>query len=343
MKDFASLTMRGRAGRLRRLAVNALEQWDVDVERLSLLSNLTNCSFRVDTRGGRTAVLRICEPACCHGKDEIAAEVSWMSALERDTDIGLCAPMPARNGELAVLAGAEGVPEPRYCMLQTWAPGVDLNDRIDRSNYADLGEIAARLHVHAGSFGLPDGVRLRKLDRVFPWSAPGFEHSERIVLFDPDNAGLFPGGRLGLFYRAIDMAQEEIDRIYTEGKGPRIIHQDLHPWNVKICRGRLFLLDFEDLIMGYPVQDIATAMFYVRFERPDSRELMAGFREGYERMLPWPEEHDGQLDLLMAARSLLLVNFLLSRENREARRDAARYVEKTESRLKELIPELAED
>jgi Ser/Thr protein kinase RdoA (MazF antagonist) len=343
MRDFASLTMNGRAGRLRRLALKALESWDLDVTRLSLLSNWTNCIFRVDISGGGRVVLRICEPSCCHGEHEIAAEVSWMAALDRDTDIGLCAPIPARNGELAVLAEVEGVPEPRYCMLQTWVPGVDLNERIDPSNYADLGEIVARLHVHAETFSLPEGVRLRALDRVFPWSAPGFEHYERIVLFDPDNAHLFPGGRLGLFYRAIDRAQEEIDRIYREGKGPRILHQDLHPWNVRICRGRLYLLDFEDLIMGYPVQDVATALFYVRFGRPDSGELTAGFREGYERILPWPEEHVGQLDLLMAARNLLLANFLLSQENPEARLNAAGYLEKTEIRLRELIPELTDD
>jgi Ser/Thr protein kinase RdoA (MazF antagonist) len=340
MKDFASLTMHGRARRLRRLAWSALENWDIDASRLRLLSNWTNGIFRVDTASGEKYVIRICDPTCCHGEHEIAAEVSWMAALDRETDIRLCAPIPARTGDLAILVGVEGVPEPRYCMLQTWVPGVDLYDRLTAASYADLGEIAAKLHVHARSFRLPPGVRIRTMDRVFPWSVPGFEHFERIVLFDPDRADLFPGDMLGFFYMAIDRVQEEVGRIYREGGKPMILHQDLHPWNVKISRGQLYLLDFEDLILGHPVQDIATALFYVRWNRENSRELLAAFRTGYERILPWPEEYEGQLELLIAARALLLVNFLLSQDNPEARRDAPEYVQMTAKRLGELIPGL---
>jgi Ser/Thr protein kinase RdoA (MazF antagonist) len=339
MKDWNSLTMHGRARRLRKLAFSALEHWEVDVSGLRLLSNWTNGIFRVDTSAGERFVVRICDPTCCHGEHEIAAETSWMAALDRETDIALCAPVPARNGELAVYVSAEGVPEPRYCMLQTWVPGVDLEERLTAATYADLGEITAKLHVHAATFGLPEGVRIRSMDRVFPWSAPGFEHFERIVLFDPEKADLFPGDRLGLFYLAIDRAQEEISRMYREGPEPRIIHQDLHPWNVKIHRGKLYLLDFEDLILGYPVQDIATALFYVRW-RDSAEELAGAFREGYERVLEWPEAFPGQIDLLIAARALLLVNFLLSQDNPEALRDAPGYIERTEKRLMELVPEL---
>jgi len=340
MKEFGTLTMRGRARRLRRLAFNALEHWDVPVSRLRLLSNWTNGIFRVDTADGRKLVLRICDPTCCHGEDEIAAEVAWLSALDRDTDLGIAAPLRTRTGELTVLTEVEGVPESRYCMLQSWVPGVDLAERLTAATYARLGVAMANLHIHAGTFRLPQGVRIRSMDRVFPWSAPGFEHFERIVIFDPETSHLFPGGRLGLFYNAIDRAQMEIDRIFRSDTSPRIIHQDLHPWNVKICRGRLYILDFEDLIMGYPVQDIATALFYVRFGREDSRTLIDAFREGYEELLPWPEEGPGQIDILIASRSLLLVNFLLSQENPEAKRSVPEYIERTEKRLRELIPEL---
>ena len=39
MKPFQNLTGRGRARRLRRLALNALKLYDLEVERLSLVTN----------------------------------------------------------------------------------------------------------------------------------------------------------------------------------------------------------------------------------------------------------------------------------------------------------------
>ena len=42
----------------------------------------------------------------------------------------------------------------------------------------------------------------------------------------------------------------------------RILHNDLHQWNVRIYRGRLSPIDFEDLMWGWPVQDIATTLYY---------------------------------------------------------------------------------
>jgi Ser/Thr protein kinase RdoA (MazF antagonist) len=50
----------------------------------------------------------------------------------------------------------------------------------------------------------------------------------------------------------------------------------------------LAAIDFEDLLYGYPIQDIAVSLFYVGW-REDGKELMAAFREVYEEISPWPE------------------------------------------------------
>ncbi len=52
MKDFYTLTKRGRAFRLRKMALAALERYDLDVARVRLLTNDMNGIFRVDTAGG---------------------------------------------------------------------------------------------------------------------------------------------------------------------------------------------------------------------------------------------------------------------------------------------------
>ena len=58
MKDFYALTTRGRALRLRRMALAALERYDLDVRRVRLLTNSTNGIFRVDTAETKYALRR---------------------------------------------------------------------------------------------------------------------------------------------------------------------------------------------------------------------------------------------------------------------------------------------
>ena len=49
MKPYRNLTERGQARRLRPLAWNALQQYDLDVARLRLVTNDMNGIFRLDT------------------------------------------------------------------------------------------------------------------------------------------------------------------------------------------------------------------------------------------------------------------------------------------------------
>src|SRR5690606_23955825 len=122
LKPFDQLTIRGKARRLRPLALSALEQYDLDVERLELVRNDLNGIFRVRTADGRSYLLRVCLPNH-HTLETLQAEVAWLQALEAEPDIAAPAPIPAANGEHIVTASAPGVPEPRRCMVFSWLPG----------------------------------------------------------------------------------------------------------------------------------------------------------------------------------------------------------------------------
>jgi Ser/Thr protein kinase RdoA (MazF antagonist) len=94
------------------------------------------------------------------------------------------------------------------------------------------------------------------------------------------------------------------------GEQPHIvIHGDLHTQNVKIDRGVLTPFDFEDMLWAVPILDVATSLFYVR-DRPDYLDLARAFRSGYERQLPWVETHPGEVDRLMTARGIDMLNFV---------------------------------
>lgn len=121
----------------------------------------------------------------------------------------------------------------------------------------------------------------------------------------------------------------------ASGEPMRIIHGDLHQWNVRNKRGVLSPIDFEDLMLGWPVQDIATTLYY--FDSKDFARLRNAFQEGYTRHSPWPEQLAGEIDSFIAARGLGLANFILNDPNPAWREQAGEFIERVEKRLLGLM------
>jgi Ser/Thr protein kinase RdoA (MazF antagonist) len=328
MKPFSQLTVRGRARRLRQLALNALKHYDLDVARLRLVTNDMNGIFRVDTRSGEKWILRVTTPEGGHTRDHVTAEMDWLAALAWETNLSVPRPLANRAGSFISEAIAEGVPEPRLCEIFSWVPGTDLADHLTPVNMAHLGELTARLHDHARTYRPPAGLGLLTFDRPFPFPEP-------VILFDERFNDLFTPEQRTLYRQALDWVQTAIDRLKASGEPMRIIHGDLHQWNVRCARGVLSPIDFEDMMWGWPVQDIATTLYYFETEE-NYAEMRAAFEHGYQRISPWPERHPGEIDAFMAARALGMLNFV-SQNNELFVSDLPAFAERVEKRLRRLM------
>jgi Ser/Thr protein kinase RdoA (MazF antagonist) len=328
MKPYSELTVRGQARRLRTLALNALKHYKLELARLSLVTNDMNGIFRVDTRDGRKYILRVTLPEGGHTRAHVAAEMDWLAALARDTNLSVPRPLPAKDGSLVVEASASGVPEARLCEIFSWVNGKDLAEDMSAVNISKLGELMAGLHAHALIYHPPAELSLLRFDRVFPFPEP-------VVLFDEKFSALFPAKRRAIYEKAITWAQDSIDRLKASGEPMRILHGDLHQWNVRNARGVLSPIDFEDLMLGWPVQDIATTLYY--FDAENFSALRSTFQSGYERYSPWPEKRAGEIDSFIAARGLGLANFILNDPNPAWKEKAGEFVERVEKRLRGLM------
>jgi len=330
MRPYYRLTNRGQALRLRRMALAALHSYDLEVERVRLITNDLNGIYRLDTRAGKKYVLRVSIPgAAGHTLPQICSEMAWLAALSRDTDLGVPHPLPARDGSLVKTVQVAGVPEPRHCAIFSWVPGLNLADRLSAENMAKLGELAARLHAQAATFSPPDGFSIPTADTVFPFREP-------VVLFEPEHEALFPAARRRVYEEGIARIQATIDALYASGPPPRVLHYDLHQWNVKICRGRLYAFDFEDLMWGHPAQDIAITFYYFQ-DREDYAALREAFRRGYTRHLAWPERTPGEIDAYVAGRGVELVNFVLQDPDLRYQAQRGRFVERMEARFRAFL------
>ena len=326
-KPFADLTTRGKAQRLRRLAMEALGQYDINVDRLQLVRNDLNGIFRVRDADGASYLLRVCLPDH-HDRETIEGEIAWLQALAQEPEIESPAPLPARDGSMIVTASAPGVPEPRRCVLFSWLPGKDLHRAASPDEFAKLGALMARLHDQTDHWNPPQSFKVRTLNHIYPFGDPegllGSRHRGRFVAETSEVIAIIES-----------RIRVELDRLYLADQ-PQVLHADLHWGNVKIYRGRLYPLDFEDLAWGFPIQDIAISLFY---SMNDERfpKLRGAFQRGYSSARPWPEEFDGQLDLLIVHRGIDLFNYLLSAGFPGEDRWFPAFVESINGRYREMV------
>ena len=330
MRDFNQLTNRGRALRLRKMALTALERYDLDVARVRLITNDMNGIFRVDTAGGEKHILRIGVPGDGgHSLETIRSEMMWLAALRRETGLSVPRPLATRDGALVSTVEVSGVPEPRHCVVFSWVKGMDLADRPTRENWIKLGEFASRLHDHGTAFQPPEGFSINRYDKVFPFQEP-------VVIFDDAYRHILPPTRREVFQQVVDRVQAVLDRLNANSGGMGVIHGDLHHWNAKVYRGQISALDFEDLMWGYPVQDIAVTLYYMQWH-DDYLALRDAFKQGYTSRRTWPEQQPGEIDTFIAGRVLVLANYILEDPSPDYRTAAPEYFERWEKRLRACL------
>ncbi|MDH3309013.1 MAG: phosphotransferase [Acidimicrobiia bacterium] len=301
MKPWDALTEAGRHRRLRSLALAALEQFPVKPGRLRLVGGFTNVIYRVDSPTGPHA-LRV-DLMQDHTDRDVEIEVAWLEALGTDTDLDVARPVRTRSGGQYAYAGAEGVPGARRCTLFEWIPGRPIADHLSPGVYHKLGVLSARLHQHGARFTPP--ARPMPWDQVFYWP----DDVDPYVLDRPEHAHHITRANRRTLERAVEVATDAFERL-PEGRA-QIVHGDLHPWNVHQSRGRLYALDFEDVMWADPVQDLAITLFYER-DRAEYAALRSSFEGGYRTVAPWPASYDGEIEHFMAARTLMFINFVLN-------------------------------
>ncbi|MEK7477063.1 MAG: phosphotransferase [Candidatus Coatesbacteria bacterium] len=293
------------------LARKALGAYPVAIKRVAFLANHSNHLFRVDAKDGGKYALRITSPIECHGIDEVRSEIAFLEFVRQHAGLRVPEPLRARNGRPVSAVRMPGTGESRPSVLFRWIAGTEVGSDITDETMHMLGACTASLHVHAMHFRPPRGFRIRKLDRVFTYSDKKFPMVEPIVLFDAAFGDEISPDQRRLFHRATRAVQRHLDAMFADRDGLRVLHNDLHFYNVRMCRGRMHLIDFEDLAWGYPIQDIATTFNELPHDGR-RRGFIRSYMEGYATIAPWPRDAATHLDAMMAGRCLMLLNWRLA-------------------------------
>lgn len=329
MRPFSTLTERGKALRLHRMALTALSHYELPLKKVRLVANHLNGIFRVDGEDGEVYALRISEPTW-RTDNELQAELRWLQTLASETTIGVPKLFLNRQGNLITSVTCEGVPEPRRAVLMSWIRGRLLAEHLSPHNFTAFGVLAARLHEHAAHWNMPSDLNIRVRNSLYVRGETDELHER--------NRELFPENSYAIFEHVRDQVQQAYARLYRDGQKVRIIHADLHQENIKVFRGTLHPFDFEDVILGYPVQDIAQTfydlLFFSKLSNEEYQLLREAFIQGYRSCLPWPEAYSGQIDTFIAGQQLWLTNFVIRLDRPVAPSFIARLALRFETFLK---------
>jgi Ser/Thr protein kinase RdoA (MazF antagonist) len=328
---FTSLSRREQLSRLRRLGRTALASYGLDKARMTLLRFEHNTTFRVDASNGRY-LLRINRPLV-HGPDTIASEMAWLTALRRDTDLGIPEPVAARDGSLVLVVSDTGVPEARSCVLLRWLDGRFVNQGLALGHLRRVGLLAGRLQEHGATWAPPAGFRRPrvdtltsqgKLDSISPSAAvaldgkhPSAADAERAMRLVE---GLFSRKDATILAKALEIVWATTQQLAAETSAHGLIHGDLHYENFLFDKGEARAIDFDDCGWGFYLYDLAVTSFELE-DRPHYNELRDALVWAYARTRRLPPDYAVHLDAFVVLRRIQILLWIIESREHPAFRD----------------------
>jgi Ser/Thr protein kinase RdoA (MazF antagonist) len=267
---------------------------DSDTEVLKVAESF-NTVFQVVV-DEHSYALRVGPSERIHAEGTEIVEARWMRDLRSGGMV--CPPtvFDSVDGGPIVRQHSAGLQGERVCMLFDWVDGVPLSKVMGFEAARQMGRLAAQLVESAPADHHPREPPLIA-DRVLYWQI--------------ENRLPQLAASASLLSEALDRAQQVLEEIWGRPQAPRLIHADLTPDNVLVVDGRLVPIDFQDLVWGFDVQDLAISWSSLgRFD--DAEALREQFRSGYEQVRSWPDLDAATLAGLVVARLLHQLNLSLT-------------------------------
>ncbi len=293
------------AAAIAREAEGLVGLYDFSVDAcVSLLSESENKVYLVrDPARPRDYVIRVNSGRLgYHRPPAIASELMWMMALGRDTDIAVPDVLSARDGSLVQTIAAPDLDKPRHAAVYSFLPGSEPPEDDLIAGFERLGEISARMHLHAKDWTPPADFSRHS------WTPEA-------ILDDGLNWGPWQKG-VGVEGETLDQLsrldaalRKRLAVLPTDREHFGLIHADLRLANLLVDGDRTAIIDFDDCGHGWYLFDLATALSFLE-ERPEVPDLIASWLEGYRKVARMPARMEAELPTLVMLRRLQLIGWV---------------------------------
>ena len=298
-----------------------LSSYPIDVKSVVSINYEYNATLKVETTDGQLFALRI-NTNSPRTPENLRAEIAFVRLLAEDGRVKVPHPIENREGNFYTSILHEASGRMFHCVLYSWILGEELEEEPQNEQQLfALGAAMATMHLAVEGFDLPEGSSLPIFDDPLWWTED-FLLSEKSVL-DAEAKDLIS--------QALAAIKSGVAKFYANGT-PRVIHADMHGGNALWYEGSLSVIDFDDCGIGFPLQDLATALYYL-----DTPEQDAAFRQGYESIAPVPQCSEKEMSMLFLQRRIVLLNYLYETSNLEHRSMIPEYLEESLRRIKVFL------
>ena len=296
-------------------AHEALARYPLAISSIELINFEYNATFKVQLASEELLALRInvnSERTLVNA----LAEVDFVRHLSTFSGIAVPQPIINSHNEYVTEFTFEPMNRDVIAVLFSWLEGEEMGDEPSIETVFSLGATLAKLHLATKDFTLSSG-RLPSLRDLFV--------GDKDLLSIPNPQ--IPTAAREEILQVMQSIDSFLGELYST-ESPRVIHADLHGWNVMLFDGSLSVFDFDDSAVGLPIQDIAIATYYLGTDE-ERLELL----KGYQSISPLPKFTPQIMQALLLHRRLLLLNYLLGSSNSEHREMIPAFLEKTLTRI----------
>lgn len=310
MIPFEQTGYRTQVRRLRGLALQALNLFEIDVASVQFVNHGENTTFKIIAKDKAAYLLRI-HRNNYHSPAALREEITWLKELSRR---GFQVPKPvrSRNGRWVVAVELPGVGS-RHCDVFHWIEGRFLSKSISEADMSKIGEFLAKMQMV--------GTRMKCTQRRY-WtseglvgSSPKFGSLDRLQGIRTDEQRLLTATRKKILARL-----KSYEKRHPEKMG--LIHADLHFNNLlKTKSGAIAAIDFDDCGFGFHVYDLVIPLISVEYHLRENKRhgslprYKKALLNGYSRVKELTARDLDLLENLIIARKLLMLGWLQSRSD----------------------------
>lgn len=288
----------------KRISKAAMEKYNIEVEDIDFFIEASNAFYKIRDKSGDKFLIKIFQEESSKIEDNLA-EVFFIDIIKEKTDIIVPTVIPSKTGQRVIEIKSEEFSVPKRAILYEWIDGKDLYGRETYECFKKLGKITARMHLATRNISIPEEINPKKWDRVF------YYRGEKPVYKMKKYKNIVSEEFIEIMDFIIPFIDKKIFELYKNNT-PQLIHADLNPWNILIENEELKIVDFEEAILGFPIQDFSIFLFYYKDgKRFEFLRVKESFIEGYSKIINDFIFDEFTIEMLMIARRVNFMNYVL--------------------------------
>lgn len=304
MKQYSELTKLGKIRRLRKVVLLALEKYDIDVNKFEYLTEATNIFFKLTDKNGIRFAIKIFQEESSKIEDNLA-EVYFIKQVQKNSDIIVPNVVKSKDNEYIISIDSKYTDITKRIAIYEWIEGYDLDGHESNERFYQLGQMCAKLHNATKSLTLPNNIHPKKWDKVF------YYRDEKPVYKEKKYQQFLNDNYHKVMDFIIPYLNNKLNEFYDNVQ-PQLIHADLNPFNVKILKDEMRIIDFEEAMYGTPLQDFSIMLFYYRYDKNfNYEEVKKYFFDGYSSINQLPIFSEYDIELFINARTANFLNYAL--------------------------------